>query len=211
MKRLILFVALFTSQFSSAEFSPNNLRYISGYDLQTKLEILFPSIIDDDYIVQNCYQNKFALGFNNPVSGKPISQNPTSSTIQLITSCLTTIFSRINMTSYSTATNSTKATETVSHFIPATILSKYANQNLLNTFLLLPIVQLSNDEQKEIVRFMTQQFLGTDETIKSYGLMSNIDDYRNYLFTQINPNMTILSACTAFATELSLRDEFLTY
>lgn len=216
MKQLF-FGFLLTIVFSSAhaEFAPNNLRFISMYDFQNKLLPFFASVWYDPSninVVSTCFGTPSNLGFNNPATGAPVALMPTAGTLQQLKNCVHDSTISLSGQFRRDGVDLNLAVQLAQQVLPDPLVGKYIfriNDPLwavTHIFMGLP-----PQEKEMIVENLIEKTLGIQSVVLSYGLIPNVNQYRDFLIQQIQPGDTIIMAVGRMFEFLVVRDEFLTY
>lgn len=203
------------SGFAHAEFETTGTRYISGYDFQNKYFSYFREAIEQkiDYQGYNelekaCFDNTAAFGFNVAAIGRPESTTPTLASVDVILRCLRVTFNELDRYLYNKDLMGRK--RNLERLIDSVILEKYYTQQNISTWLTSSFVALAVEDQKLFVATSVENILGSDEVIKSFGHISDVDAYREHLLKKLT-GKTIIGATQYIFEQLFLRDEFLTY
>ena len=98
----------------------------------------------------------------------------------------------------------------LSRIVPENLLKIKLNESNAKNFMSTPGL-LTPEELKSLIQFLVQEFLGTEGTILSYGLITDLAKYHDYLFTKVYASSTLTAIYITLINELVMRDEFLTY
>ena len=201
-----------------AEFQQKSTRYISGLDFQKKYLLLFGSVseaaIKKDSLVggitfiNGCISSSQPWGHNNPATGLPTTLAPNGSTVNAINSCLDSTFNELV---YSPDTYTGEEFNSfLKYLIHPQIVQKYLKSGPNKLFWETKISDMTDEEKDLFISYLLENTLGTDEIIKSYGIIIDVQAFRTSLLNKIK-YYPLGSAFATLTKELFLRDEFLTY
>ena len=218
MKTALLFSLLMIYIPSTfAAFKETNQRYISGYDFQNRMSYFFneaylslsPSA-NANSTITTCFANTMAFGANNPSTGNPTNTSPNSDTIKVLSSCVNASVLQLQQYLALGTTDYTQTQLILSRIMPENLLKIKLNESNAKNFMSTPGL-LTPEELKTLIQFLVQEFLGTEGNILSYGLITDLAKYHDYLFTKVNTGSTLSTIYMTLMNELVMRDEFLTY
>lgn len=213
IKKIIFGLAISFSCTSFSAFTENSQRYISGYDFENRMSYFFEEVYrlpGGEAVASFCFSSTAAFGFNMAANGKPINSAPNSATINILKSCPSLSIGQLSMLLSAGSLTDTESHSILSRIIPSLIIDKKLASTKINFLLETPGI-LDDLELKEVIAYLVQEHLGTEENILSYGLITNLSEYHNHLFSKVHKSMNLREVYIAIVSELVLRDEFLTY
>ncbi len=213
IKKILFAFIIFASAYSFAAFKENSQRYISEYDFQNRMGYFFDEVYklpDSGSIISYCFSNGAAFGSNTPATGNPINSAPNSATINVIRNCAVLSIQGLSHSLSKGLLAENDGHTVLSRIFPTSILDNKTASIKLTSLLETPSL-LSDDQLKETISYVVQEFLGTEENILSYGLITDLAKYNDYLFSKVNKSMSLTNIYLVIISELVLRDEFLTY
>ena len=213
MKLIALtFLSLAISISAKAEFRSSSLRYISVYDFSNKINQIFGAISatpDANYYKSACNGDLISFGFSNPVNGDAQSDNPTTATTTAISQCMTNLMQATQTVITKPELTADLRISYLVNLLPPELIEKYVRTNpAWLTTLSYPV---NIEEKKLMVYFLTEEILGVDSTIVSFGNITDVDQFRKYILDAVQYSGTPLDTVSRILQILVIRDEFLTY
>lgn len=214
--RYLVIILLLASMHSPAQAGFKD-GYLSPQDMYITLDKKFDGLVVDSTscrVLMN--PNRSGLGDSSPFTGEVAVSLPDTAFLSWYQGCLDSYF---NYLQYHVAgTQNSKATAIWKKMIPSlaskideAVASGKPPQEFVQTF---ATSGLSPETQKQIVRELTEWALGTDEEILSYGLISDMDQFRDDLLKHVTAELgtTSLGIFSKSILQILLkRDEFLLY
>jgi len=185
-KLIKVLLLLVIAQSSYADFSQNQVRYLSVKDI----ELTFMNIYNSKQ--SNCsLENKAksnAFGYSSPVTGKPISKKPNFNFLNTYMQCLRELLKEAD---------------------PKKILTGNLSLSGLKRY-----TDISEDDLKQAIKLQINKLIGPESVIKSYGYLKSEDQLIELIMNAVKDNNSIITVFD-FMKEaiyfISLRDEFLSY
>ncbi len=213
IKKIFFGILITFSSTVFAAFKENSQRYISGYDFENRMSYFFDEVYKlpgSEAVVSFCFSDTSAFGFNIPATGKPITSAPNSATINILKMCPAITMAQFNTVLTAGSLSEFESRSVLSRIMPSTLIDKKIASTKINSLLNTSGI-LDDQELKEVIVFLVQEFLGTEENILSYGLITDLSKYHSYLLSKVNNSMALRDIFVIIMSELVLRDEFLTY
>ncbi len=213
IKKIFFGLIISFSNTSFSAFKENSQRYISGYDFENRMSYFFEEVYripGGEAVSSFCFSNTAAFGFNMAANGKPINSAPNSATINILKSCPAISIAQLNTALLAGSISETESHSILNRIMPLTLIDKKIASMKINTLLDTPGI-LDDQELKEAIAYLVQEFLGTEENILSYGLITDLSKYHSHLISKVNKSMALRDIYVLIISELVLRDEFLTY
>ncbi len=213
MKKIIFGLAISFSCTSFSAFKENSQRYISGYDFENRMSYFFEEVYrrpGGESIASLCFSNTAAFGFNMAANGKPVNSAPNSATINTLKACPSSSIGQLGIMISEGLLSESESYSVLKRIFPSSVLDKMLAATEMKFLLNMPGI-LDDQELKEVIAYLVQEHLGTEENILSYGLITNLSEYHNHLFSKVHKSMNLREVYITIVSELVLRDEFLTY
>lgn len=213
MKKIIFGLAISFSCTSFSAFKENSQRYISGYDFENRMSYFFEEVYrlrGSEAVVSFCFSGTAAFGFNMAANGKPVNSAPNSATINILKTCPSLSIAQLSTMISEGLLSESESYSVLKRIFPSSILDKKLTATKMKFLLDMPGT-LDDQELKEVIAYLVQEHLGTEENILSYGLITDLSDYHTHLFSKVQKSMNLREVYIAIVSELVLRDEFLTY
>ena len=213
MKKIFFGLAIAFSCTSFSAFKENSQRYISGYDFENRMSYFFEEVYKlrgSEAIVSFCFSGTAAFGFNMPANGKPINSAPNSATINILKSCPAISIAQLGTVISEGSLSESESYSVLKRIFPSSILDKKLASIKMNLLLETPGI-LDDQELKEVIAYLVQEHLGTEDNILSYGLITDVSLYHSHLLKKVDKALRLKDIYIIIVGELILRDEFLTY
>lgn len=202
LSKILLLASFAFAPFAKASFEENAHRYMSGQDILWSLSMFFD--FTNNKVRSICTElqslNETLAGGNSPVTGEPISPTPTQGTVLWITGCVDDYLSD-------------ELVLVIDKVRTKRLLGEEFFNSVTDFRLLQPWADVPEKLQRALIRHMVSAFLGSDDVIKDFGFIQNPDDFRELLFQAANARAeaSTREIVLMLATNLSVRDEFLSY
>lgn len=221
MKKILLVLPvllLLQASQSHASFDEDQRRYLTGEEIVWSLGQLLPLTQDCNGIdgsMNSQTTNDTKLGLDSAITGKPVSSGPTQATIQWITSCVQKAFSQSNICQESGQVHlqALLGKEALA-LVDAPYQVAMSDDSICYSHMSEKWSTWTPEHQQILIKGMVLSFLGPDSVIMDFGLIKNVDSFRQALLQDLNakgPALTVQDAIRILAENLSIRDEFLSY
>lgn len=221
MIKFILIVSVVCASMSAhASFEERSRRYLSGHELLMTIQSLLPAY--QSYENTECHSlvelNRNFLGDSQALTGEPISVGPNQNFVQWLNQCVSKSLEHMGLLDIVDGFMFNEKTDNLIGPEGIAYLQSKKN-NPTSSVLAIPGVfvdRLVVEDPlfiEKLVEHQVKFFLGSDETIRDFGLIQDPKAYRAELVKNIlsKKDLNFKQAIIRLTVQMMLRDEFLSY